>query len=161
MKKKIYILAVALVAMAVCLQAQASSYLTVTYVAEGSTSSDNFSIEGGEIQILDNTVNIVFAGNPTQDRTYLFDDIRSLQFEIQTSTGSVNSDAPLAVYTDKAGILYLRATKSLGFVGVYSVAGTLVTTISSNSTETRIDFGKVPPGVYFVKTGNQTVKFVK
>ncbi|MEA4984770.1 MAG: T9SS type A sorting domain-containing protein [Paludibacter sp.] len=161
MKQKIYILVVALVAMTVSLQAQASSFLRVTYATESGTNADNFSIEGGEIQILDNTVNIVFSGNPEQNRTYLFDDIRSLQFEIQTSTGNLELDVPLVVYTDKAGVLHLRAMESLGLINVYSIAGTLVASVKSDTTEACIDFKEARPGMYIVKTGNQTVKFIK
>lgn len=160
MKKKIYILAISLVAIAVCLQAQVSSFLTVTYV-EGSPSSEEFSVEGGEIQILDNTVNVVFPSNPEQNKNYSFDEISSLKFEKKLFTGNIDYNVPLALYIDKAGILHLNASESLGLVNVYSIAGVLVATTNSNSTEVCIDLGKIFPGVYFVKTRNQTVKFVK
>lgn len=162
MKKKIYILAVALVATFACMYANASSFLKVTYVTEEGLSSDNFSIEGGEVQILDNAVNVVYSGNPDLNKTYVFDDIRSLQFEIQTSTGNINSDIRLSVYTDaRAGILYLCAKEPLGLVSIYSIAGTIVSSANSNNTEINIDIKGLCSGVYIVKSGNQIVKFVK
>lgn len=162
MKKKIYILAVAFIATIAYMYASASSFLKVTYVTEDGLSSDNFSIEGGEVQILDNAVNVVYPGNPDLNKTYVFDDIRSLQFEVQTATGNINSDIKLSVYPDaRAGILCLRAKEPLGLVSIYSIAGTIVSSVNSNSQEVNIDIRELRSGVYIVKSGNQIVKFVK
>ena len=51
MKKKIYILTVALIATVACIHAGTSSFLTVNYVTGESPDSDYFSVEGGEVQI--------------------------------------------------------------------------------------------------------------
>lgn len=162
MKKKIHIMVVALIAIVACSYADTSSFLTVTYVTEDGQKSDKFSIEGGEIQILDNAVDVVFTGNPDQNKSYIFDEISSLQFETQTVNRNTNPVMQFKVFTDMgAGVLYLRAEEPMGLINIYSVAGTLVRSVNFNNTEIEINIRDISPGVYMVKKGNQIVKFVK
>jgi hypothetical protein len=163
MKQKIQIIFIALIAMMVCLQAQNTSLLRVDYVTEDNTITyDEFSIEAGKVQILDDTVKIVFPSAPDSNRSYAFDAVRSMVFSLQTPTSEVaNVQLPVTAYVDKVGTLHLHAAKLIGHVSIYSITGTLVSTFEANSTAAHIDFGKFQAGVYLLKIGNQTVKFVK
>ncbi len=162
MKKKIYILTVALIATVACIHA-GTSYLTVNYVTGEGPDSDYFSVEGGEVQILNDTVKIVFASNPTQNRTYNFDSVRSMQFAgVSVSVDEVKFHSQLNTFVDhKAGLLHLKAKEPLGLISIYSVAGNMVTHINTESTEVDINIQNLCSGVYFVKKANHIVKFIK
>jgi hypothetical protein len=163
MKKKIYILTVALIATAACIYAS-TPYLTVNYVTGEGPGSDYFSMEGGEIQILNDVVDIVFASDPGQDRTYNFDSIRSMQFVnvVSTVDEMTRFHARLITFVDhKAGLLHLKAKEPLGLIGIYSVAGNMITHINTENTEIDINIQNLYPGVYFVKKANDIVKFIK
>ena len=162
MKKKIYILTVALIATVACIHA-GTSYLTVNYVTGEGPASDQFSIEGGEIQILNDTAKIVFASNPTQNRTYYFDSVRSMQFTPVSSVDEITKfHSQLNTFVDhKAGLLHLKAKEPLGLISIYSVAGNMVTHINTESIEVDINIQNLCPGIYFVKKANYIVKFIK
>jgi hypothetical protein len=61
----------------------------------------------------------------------------------------------------KAGLLHLKAKEPLGLIGIYSVAGNMITHINTENTEIDINIQNLYPGVYFVKKANDIVKFIK
>jgi hypothetical protein len=159
MKKKLFLFAVVLSGIVWVAQAQIQeTFLTVTT----SSGTENFSLAGGEVQILNNAVNIVFAENPALNRHYAFDKVTSLSFEqrnIQSGVESVSAAAFKAII-DNNGVLQISAEQALGAVRVYSLAGVLVATIESSDNTAVINLSAQPQGTYIVQAGKNQVKII-
>jgi hypothetical protein len=135
------------------------TFLTVTT----SNGTENFSLADGEVRILNNTVSIVFAKNPTLNRHYAFDKVTSLSFEqrnLQSSIESV-STAAFKAFIDNNGVLQISAEQALGAVRVYSLAGVLVAAIESSDNTAVINLSAQPQGAYIVQAGYNQVKIIK
>jgi len=134
-------------------------YLTVKHVSQGNVVTDDFSLEGGIVQILNNTVSVIYSGNPTLNRTYQFDNIKSMGF--RNVYGVKNIDAEnFKAYFD-GNILHVTATQTLGTVNVYSITGARMAGVESATNTAQINLSALPNGVYIVQAGTNTVKIVK
>ncbi|MDR1337168.1 MAG: hypothetical protein LBK22_10100 [Tannerella sp.] len=125
MKTKHLLFAAACILSATGSHAQTS--VVSIYTEDGEDVPESFSFDGGTFTITDNTVDIAFAGNEPQNRSYAFDELTAFSFATGTTTG----------------IDAVRATPSTGNVDVYTVAGVRVTG----------DLSSLPAGVYIVRTG--------
>lgn len=161
MKQKICLSVIALIAILCSVYAD-SSYLKVVYKVGESTDFDMILIDNGEVQILDNDVNVIFSEAPENNKSYLFENLVSLNYEIVTSTKNPNSDKELTVhYFPNLDNLHLSAKQALGLVKIYSVDGSLVYSTLTDSDNLNINLNTLSHGVYFVSSKNQIVKFLK
>ena len=100
------------------------TFVKVEYTDNGTVKTDDFSLEGGKVQIKNNQVLVIFAENPSLNKVYLFDNINSMFFErrkVGVNENSATED--FKVYLDGSGILNITATQPVGKVSVYSVTG--------------------------------------
>ena len=135
-------------------------FVTVKYTEQGTVKTDNFSLEGGIVQILNNTVLAIFAGNPTLNRVYQFDDINTMSFEQRNVGVSENETENFKVFFD-GNTLHITAVQVVGTVSVYSVTGALVAQVESNTNTAQINLSALPKGAYMVQTGTNIVKIIK
>jgi hypothetical protein len=161
--KKPFLFAVALLCGAVWVaQAQTQiTYVTVEYTEQGTIKTDDFSLEGGLVQILNNSVMIVFAENPALNRTYVFDDINTMNFERRTVNAIENADAETFKVHFDGNILHINAAQSIGKVNVYSITGARVAEVESAAHTAQMNLSALPKGTYIVQTGTNSVKIIK
>jgi hypothetical protein len=162
--KKMFLLFVALSAISLASAQTYQTFLKVTHVTSGSSETDEFSFEGGEIFLQDNDVLIYFAEAPTTSRSYEFDNVRSFAFETRliTAIGNPAAKAGLNVSVDKdGGILRLRSGMPLDNVSIWSISGSLLDNRKIAGNEGEINISTFAPGVYIVQSGAYRVKFVK
>jgi hypothetical protein len=164
MKQIIYLtMAVMLLCTSGVANAQAqNSYLKVTHTTSGTAITDDILFNGGEISILNNRVDIVFAADASRKKTYVFDKILSIAFETRNDTGISDMKSQLfSAFVDEAGILHIQSAAALGNVQVYTVAGALVAQATSQANATDINLSSAQKGVYIVQVDNYTAKIVK
>jgi len=135
-------------------------FVTVKYTEQGTVKTDNFSLEGGIVQILNNTVLAIFEGNPALNRVYRFDDINTMSFEQRNVGVRENETENFKVFFD-GNTLNITAVQVVGTVSVYSVTGALVAQIESNTNFAQINLSALPKGVYMVQAGTNIVKIIK
>lgn len=159
MAKKLFLLSIVLFAVNWFAPAQnQETFLTVVT----SSGTDDFSLAGGEVQILNNTVSIVYAENATLNRNYTFDNVKSLSFTLRNATG-IDSVAvnKFNAYIDKNDVLNISSVQTLGTVHVYSLSGALVASIESNGNTAAINLSTQPKGTYIVQVGISKVKVIR
>jgi hypothetical protein len=164
MKQKRFILLLFLFGASVCVaQAQTQqTYVKVEYTDNGTVKTDDFTLDGGKVQIKNNQVLVIFAENPALNKMYLFDNINSMFFE-QRNVG-VNENCAtedFKVYLDGSGILSITATQPVGKVSVYSVTGAYVAGMETDAITAQINLSSLPQGVYIVQAGSNIVKIIK
>jgi hypothetical protein len=162
MKKIRLILAVALLCGIVWVaQAQTQeTFLTVKFTEAGILKTDDFSFEGGMVQILNNSVMVIFSGNSSLNRTYQFDDIENMKFERRgVSVGSIDTEN-FQVYLN-GNMLNISAAQSVGKVNVYSITGAWVAGVDSQTNTAQINISALPAGAYIVQAGANVVKIIK
>jgi len=163
MKKKRLIFAAILLCGAVWVaQAQIQeTFVTVEYTEQGTIKTEDFSLEGGIVQILNNSVMIIFSENPSLNRTYVFDNINTMKFERRDVNTIKNVEAEnFKIYFD-GNTLHISATQSIGTVNVYSITGARVAGVENNAITAQINLSTLPTGVYIVQAGANTVKIIK
>jgi len=165
--KKVIFITVCLALTMICGTAWAQTapkehFLKITHVVSGVNTTDEFSLKGGEITVKDNDVKVTFAADATKNRTYEFDNVKTIVVELRDLTANeLTSVEAFSAYLDGSGQLHLTSPKPLGTVGVYSIAGALVFSIESAASEAVVNLPSIPRGVYIVKAGNNTVKILK
>jgi hypothetical protein len=162
MKKVFIFVAVLLCGTVSAAQAQnQETFVTVEYTTQGTLKTDNFSIEGGKVQIFNNTVMVTFLGNPTLNRIYVFDDISTMNFERRIVNVNEYVDAEnFKVYFD-GNILHIIAAQTVGVVNVYSITGAWMAGVESDANIAQINLSALPKGVYIVQAGTNKVKIIK
>ena len=160
MIKKLFLLSAVLLAASWVIQAQnQETFLTVVT----SSGTDDFSLEGGEVQILNNTVSIVYEEDATLNRSYVFDNVESFTFALRNVTGIESVDVNrFNAYIDKNDVLYISSpVQALGTIHVYAISGTLVASIESDSNTAAFNLSAQPKGAYIVQVGINKVKIIK
>jgi hypothetical protein len=138
------------------------TYVKVEYLDGTTVKTDDFSFEGGKVQIKNDQVLVIFAANPSLNKVYEFDNINSMFFEQRNVGVNENSATEnVTVYLDNSGILNITATQPVGKVSVYSVTGARVAGVESNAATVQINLASLPQGAYFVQAGNNIVKIIK
>jgi len=141
------------------------SYLKLShYPASGSTTVtvEDFSLTGAEILINGNEVSVVYAADPSKNRKFDFDLIKSFEFELRTITGINNVNSIVfRAYIDKAKMLHVEAEESLGQINVYAVTGRLVASQKTDENRKQINMSSFQRGVYIVQRGVNRLKIVK
>ena len=135
-------------------------FVTVKYTEQGTVKTDDFSLEGGIVQILNNTVLVIFEGNPALNRVYQFDDINTMSFEQRNVGVSENETENFKVFFD-GNTLNITALQVVGAASVYSVTGALVAQVESCTNTAQINLSALPKGVYMVQAGKNIVKIIK
>jgi hypothetical protein len=161
--KKPFLFAVALLCGAFWVaQAQTqATYVTVKYTEQGAIKTDFFSMEGGLVQILNNSVMFVFAENPSLNRSYVFDDVNTMNFEQRNVSILENmNEENFKVFFD-GNILHINAAQSVGKVSVYSITGARVAEVKSDAHTAQINLSALPKGTYIVQAGTHSVKIIK
>ncbi|GHT75185.1 hypothetical protein AGMMS50262_09760 [Bacteroidia bacterium] len=154
-------LALLLAAMSGGLQAQVqTTSLKVTYVSGNETVTDELVFDGAEIIILNNTVTIT-SDIAESNKSYAFDNIRTLAFETTEGSGIKAVKLPsLKAYKD-GNVLRINASEAIGQFTVYSITGDAVYNGYADNTNTEINIAYLPHGVYVLQAGASHVKFVK
>jgi len=163
MKKLLFIFAVTLFCGTVWVaKAQTQeTFVTVEYTQQGTVKTDIFSLEGGIVQILNNSVMIIFSDNPALNRTYLFDDINTMNFEKRNVSIHENlGEENFKIYFD-GNVLHINSVQTIGKVNVYSITGALVAEVESNANTAQINLSSLPKGAYIVQTGTNNIKIIK
>ena len=135
-------------------------FVTVEYSEQGTVKTDDFSLEGGIVQIKNNTVLALFAGNSALNREYRFDDINTMSFEQRNVGVNENETENFKVFFD-GNTLNITAVQVVGAVSVYSVTGALVAQVESSTNTAQINLSALPKGVYMVQAGKNIVKIIK
>ncbi|MCL2290115.1 MAG: T9SS type A sorting domain-containing protein [Bacteroidetes bacterium] len=162
MKKQLFFAALLLCGALWVAQAQTQEkFLTVEYTSQGTIKTDDFSFEGGIVQILNNMVMIIFPANPVLNRIYLFDDINTMNFEQRDVSIVKNVDTEYFKAYFYGGILHITAAQTVGKVNVYSIIGAWVAGIESYADTAQINLSALPKGVYVVQIGARKVKIIK
>jgi len=166
--KKVTLLVFCLALTMICGTAQAQTtpkvhFLKITHVVSGKNTTDEYLLKGGEITVKDNDVKVTFAADATKNRTYEFDNIKTIVVELRNdpSANEVIEANAFTAWFDDAGQLHIASPKPLGTVGVYTIAGALVVSIESAASEAVVNLPSIPRGVYLVKAGDNTVKILK
>jgi cytochrome c oxidase assembly protein Cox11 len=162
--KKIYLIIVALSFIGTTNAQIYQTFLKVTHSTSGSSVTDEIAFEGGEIILLDNTININFVENIADNRSYAFDKVTTFAFETRnlTAINKVDVSQKLGVSVDKAGeMLRISSNVSLGKISIWSISGALLVKSEIDSNEIDINIASLPQGVYIVQSGASKVKFVK
>ncbi|MDL2312835.1 T9SS type A sorting domain-containing protein [Bacteroidales bacterium OttesenSCG-928-B11] len=123
--------------------------------------TDDFPIEGGIVQIRNNEVTVVFADSVEQNRSYLFDDVISMEFEQRTVQGIKEMETIKFSAYFVGDVLHLSSEQMLGNVSIYSITGALVAGINNAGNTAQINLPGLSKGVYIVRAGTSSVKTIK
>lgn len=162
--KKIFLIIFALSFIGMTNAQTYQTFLKVTHSTSGSSVTDEIAFEGGEVILLDNTININFVENIAANRSYAFDKVTAFAFETRnlTAINKVDVSQKLGVSVDKAGeMLRINSNVSLGKISIWSISGALLVKSEIDSNEININIASLPQGVYIVQSGASKVKFVK
>jgi hypothetical protein len=92
---------------------------------------------------------------------YIIDAINGEGYEqYDCNTNIVESNQAITLYPNPANDFVTLSGEDLGIVRVYNALGQKVDEFEANGTELRINTTGYESGVYFVKTGEQTLRFV-
>jgi hypothetical protein len=137
------------------------TFVTVEYTEQSTIKTDDFSLEGGIVQILNNSVMITFSDNPALNRTYVFDDINTMSFEKRNVSVPENAgEENFKIYFD-GNTLHIKAAQTIGKINVYSITGALVAEVDSNANTAQINLSALSNGAYMVQAGTNIVKIIK
>jgi hypothetical protein len=161
-KKRLLLFAALLFSAIWVTQAQTQeTFVTVKHYQQGILKTDIISMKGGIAQILNNTVMIFFANNPAQNRSYEFDNINTMNFELRNVSVPENIISEnLKVYFDGV-TLHITSTQAIGKVIVFSFTGAQVAEVESDTNTAQINLSALPKGAYIVQAGTNKVKFIK
>jgi hypothetical protein len=163
MKKLLFIFAVTFFCGTLwVVQAQTQeTFVTVEYTEQGTIKTDDFSLGGGIVQILNNSVMIIFSENSSLNRSYVFDDINTMNFERRDVNAIKNVDADKFKVVFDGNTLHITAQQSIGKVSVYSIIGARVAELESDANIAQINLSSLPSGAYIVQARTNIVKIIK
>lgn len=140
-------------------------FVIIDYENGGKIARKELTLMDGEVSIVNNQLKVSYTNDIENEllQTFNFDNVRKVKFENRerTSIKGIQESKLMTAYMDNSSILRLKSELLLDQVNIYNAQGALVYQAVVNDYEAAINFGKMPKGMYIIRSGNEIVKFAK
>jgi hypothetical protein len=132
-------------------QSQVTSNLVV---ADTDGNTTHIPFDGSEIIIENGVIKV-------NGQSFNFEDVDNFYFKkSETSVANIQNQS-LKVFIDRADNLQLSSETALGDIEIFSITGRLLKKTHTSDVVATIPVYELERGVYLLKTGSQTVKFIR
>lgn len=162
MKKTIILSCATFLLSIVAVAQHTEPYAEIIYNSGGDVLEEEYSLKQAVLTILNGSVSVDYNSNAISNKQYNFDDMVELTIFSKpvTHISSADETIDFVVYVDQESQLHIQSSRALGKITLYSASGTILLDMTSSHNQEIISLSDIPKGVYIVRSGFATAKFV-
>jgi hypothetical protein len=114
-----------------------------------------------EFSFTDSEITVENGVMTVNGQSFNFSNVDNFYFEKAETSIESPKISPLTLFIDKADNLQITGETTLGNIEIFSITGQLLKTAQTSKNSVSIPISELEQGVYLIKTGSRTVKFIR